>query len=94
MLDSIPMTVDITFNKPIGLESEVIDGERKIMLDGQPSSDTVTVQLERDGRKLTQADRLPSWIPGERDGWRAWPVAAEPQGEGDLIDIDAEEAGE
>jgi len=93
MLESIPLTVDIVFERPGGPRAATIDGEQKIMLDGfGATTETVTVQLERDGRKLTQRDRLPCWTTGEREGWRAWPVPREEQPPGELIDIhDAEE---
>lgn len=68
MLQSIPLTVEVTMERR---QIVVVDGERKIPLDPHPQ--THTIQLERDGRPLTVADRLPSYVPGEREGWREWP---------------------
>lgn len=90
MVESIPLTVKVTIERP-GKRETVVGGERKIMLDARPHTEEIVVQLERDGRPLTRGDVIPGWRPGEREGWKAWPVPPERQPPGDTIDIDAEE---
>ena len=69
MIASRPLLVKVTVQGP---RERMIGGEKKIALDAAPI--VHMVQLERDGRKLTHADKVQGWTAGEAEGWKPTPI--------------------
>lgn len=89
MYAHLPIEVEVTMHRPRKLSSLTREEQRSYLLTGDfPASDTVMVQLERDGKPLTFGDQARGWIPGEREGWKAWPVRVDPP-DGDELVVEA-----
>lgn len=61
MVSSVPHTCEVIVEQPI------YDPEHGRIIGTNPV--THTVQLERDGKPLTRADRAPAWQAGVAEGW-------------------------
>lgn len=93
MVEDLPLTVELTVERPTKLEDvrngdtvKVRGRERRVYVVNKH-----TVQLERDGVPLTRGDQR-GWSAGEREGWRPWPVKADPVTSdipGQIIDAEA-----
>jgi hypothetical protein len=85
MIASRPLLVRVEISGP---RERWIGGEKKIALDAAPI--VHMVQLERDGRKLTHADRIKGWTAGEAEGWKPTPIKSVPSHE-EHVQVDVEE---
>lgn len=85
MIASRPLLVRVEISGP---RERWIGGELKLALDAAPT--VVMVQLERDGRKLTHADKIQGWKAGEAEGWKPTPIKSVPSHEEHVLE-DVEE---